>query len=166
MFSALALLVVMTFLMLATVARIPFLKHIPSVQHPAEVNRKQQPKSHLCIRDSKIRRDFMRLSIGLTLYSLLAWLPNISLSFYIQSRPIWKIDNTLLIPSDVLMCILYISPNIIPFLLIFGIVWTCNHFNHNTKRENCFHVIWNKLQMAKGLFKETAHHKEEENLTW
>ena len=153
----------MTFLMLAAVARIPFLKHIPTVQHPAAIHSKQH-KSRLCIRDSKIRRDFMRLSIALTLHSLLSWLPNITLSFYIQGQPLWEVNSNLLIPSDILMCALYISPNLIPFLLIFGIVWTCNHFNHNSRHEKYSSVVRNKLQVIKEFFKQNTPHKEEETL--
>ena len=105
-------------LMIVTVCRVPMLQYDGSPL-----------PSSLTSRDRKARQNFMRLSVTLTTYCLISWPPELMLSFVLQagnSRA--HAQPSLIIISDLFMCMLYISPSILPFLISCTLIRTHRRF--------------------------------------
>ena len=119
MFTAGMMLFIQFVLMIVTVCRVPTLQY----------NGTPLPSS-LTSRDRRARRNFMRLSVTLTTYSLISWLPELMLSFVLRSGDSTvQAQQGVLITSDLFMCVLYISPSILPLLISCTLITTHHRFD-------------------------------------
>ena len=100
-------------LTLVTLSRIPSLKSLQT-PHP----------SRLTYKDMRVRRDFMRISVIMTSYSLLSWIPDLILSTIVKTHTsIIYTRPSVLIISDVCMCLLFVNPSVVPILIVYSLVW-------------------------------------------
>ena len=119
MFTAGMMLFIQFVLMIVTVCRVPTLQY----------NGTPLP-SRLTSRDRRARRNFMRLSVTLTTYSLISWLTELMLSFVLRSGDSTvQAQQSVLITSDLFMCVLYISPSILPLLISCTLITTHHRFD-------------------------------------
>ena len=119
MFTAGMMLFIQFVLMIVTVYRVPTLQY----------NGTPLP-SRLTSRDRRARRNFMRLSVTLTTYSLISWLPELMLSFVLRSGDSTvQAQQSVIITSDLFMCVLYISPSILPLLISCSLIRTHHRFD-------------------------------------
>ena len=118
MFTAAMMLFIQFLLMIVTVCRVPTLQY----------DGRSLP-SRLTSRDQRARRDFMRLSVTLTTYCLVSWIPEFMLSFVLRAgNSMIHTQPNVIIASDLFMCMLYISPSILPLLISCTLIKTHHRF--------------------------------------
>ena len=118
MSAAVMFLFIILLLTLVTLSRIRSLKS-PRTPYP----------SRLTFKDMRARRDFLRISVIMTSYSLFSWLPDLIMSIIVHNQEsIIYTAPSILIISDACMCVFFVNPNVVPMLIIYSLIWTHHRY--------------------------------------